>query len=164
MTKPKTDDVISQPQPHLLAAADWADYELLDSGNGLKLERFGLYSFVRPEPQAMWAPRLSADAWNADGRFVPGQGRAEDEEEGGGWTLSPDLPEAWQVCYDGLRFLARPTPFRCTQDADSPIWEARLPFFVTYFIGASACSATLAARYHWRGESGRMQWSSARSR
>ena len=58
MTKPETDDVISQPQPRLLAAADWADYELLDSGNGLKLERFGRYSFVRPEPQAMWAPRL----------------------------------------------------------------------------------------------------------
>ena len=112
MTKPETDDVISQPQPRLLAAADWADYELLDSGNGLKLERFGRYSFVRPEPQAMWAPRLGADAWNADGRFVPGQGRAEDDEEGGGWTLSPDLPEAWQVGYDGLRFLARPTPFR----------------------------------------------------
>ncbi|MEC9145545.1 MAG: hypothetical protein VYB26_04065, partial [Pseudomonadota bacterium] len=84
MTKPETDDVISQPQPRLLAAADWADYELLDSGNGLKLERFGRYSFVRPEPQAMWAPRLGADAWNADGRFVPGQGRAEDDEEGGG--------------------------------------------------------------------------------
>ena len=112
MTKPETDDVISQPQPRLLAAADWADYDLIDSGNGLKLERFGRYSFVRPEPQAMWAPRLGADAWNADGRFVPGQGRAEDDEEGGGWTLSPDLPEAWQVGYDGLRFLARPTPFR----------------------------------------------------
>ena len=112
MTKPETDDVISQPQPRLLAAADWADYELLDSGNGLKLERFGRYSFVRPEPQAMWAPRLGADAWNADGRFVPGQGRAEDDEEGGGWTLSPALPEAWQVGYDRLRFLARPTPFR----------------------------------------------------
>ena len=92
MTKPETDDVISQPQPRLLAAADWADYELLDSGNGLKLERFGRYSFVRPEPQAMWAPRLGADAWNADGKFVPGQGRADDDEEGGGWTLSPDLP------------------------------------------------------------------------
>lgn len=39
------------------------------------------------------------------------------------------------------------TPFSCTQDAESPIWFTRLPFFVTYFAGASACSATLAARY-----------------
>ena len=106
-----TDDLISQPQPRLLAAADWADYELIDSGDGQKLERFGRYRFVRPEPQAMWTPRRPVESWQADGRFVPGQGR-EDDEEGGGWTLSPDLPESWQVGYDGLRFLARPTPFR----------------------------------------------------
>ena len=106
-----TEDLISQPQPRLLAAADWGDYELIDSGDGQKLERFGRYRFVRPEPQAMWAPRQPAESWQADGRFVPGQGR-EDDEEGGGWTLSPDLPDSWQVGYDGLRFLARPTPFR----------------------------------------------------
>lgn len=105
-------DVIPRPQPQLLCASDWADYELIDSGDGLKLERFGRYRFVRPEPQAMWSPRLDSPAWEADGRFVPGQGRAEDDEEGGGWTLSPDLPSEWQVGYDGLRFLARPTPFR----------------------------------------------------
>ena len=46
---------------------------------------------------------------------------------------------------------ARPTPFACTQDADSPIWQARLPFFVTYMIGASTLSVALAARYHMRG-------------
>ena len=48
---------------------------------------------------------------------------------------------------------ARPTPFSCTQDADSPIWHERLPFFVTYFVGASTLSTTLAARYHLRGGS-----------
>lgn len=112
MTDASTNDVIAGPKPQLLAAADWADYELIDSGNGLKLERFGRYRFVRPEPQAMWAPRLDAAVWKADGRFVPGQGRAEDDEEGGGWTLSEKLPAEWQVGYDGLRFLARPTPFR----------------------------------------------------
>ena len=41
-----------------------------------------------------------------------------------------------------------PTPFSCTHERDSPIWTSRLPFFVTYFVGASACSATLAARHH----------------
>lgn len=46
---------------------------------------------------------------------------------------------------------ARPTPFACTQDKHSPIWVARLPFFVTYYLGASACSVTLAARYHLCG-------------
>ena len=48
---------------------------------------------------------------------------------------------------------ARPTPFSCTQDADSPIWHERLPFFVTYFFGASTLSTALAARYHLRGGS-----------
>jgi len=48
---------------------------------------------------------------------------------------------------------ARPTPFSCTQDADSPIWLERLPFFVTYFVGASTLSTSLAARYHLRGGS-----------
>ena len=42
----------------------------------------------------------------------------------------------------------RPSPFSCTHEHDSPIWTSRLPFFVTYFVGASACSATLAARHH----------------
>ena len=80
-----TDCLIPQPQPHLLCADDWTDYELLDSGDGRKLERFGRYSFVRPEPQAMWAPRLGDDVWQAaDGRFIAGAGRSDDEEEGGG--------------------------------------------------------------------------------
>ena len=47
----------------------------------------------------------------------------------------------------------RATPLSCTHVQDSPIWLARLPFFLTYFIGASACSATLAMRYHMRSRS-----------
>jgi len=99
-------------RPALLYAADWADYELIDSGHGRKLERFGAYRFVRPEPQAMWAPRLGDAAWKADGTFVPGKNAADDDEDAGGWTLSSRLPAEWPVSYDGLRFLARPTPFR----------------------------------------------------
>lgn len=45
--------------------------------------------------------------------------------------------------------LARPTPFSCTQDIESPIWLSRLPFFLAYFVGASIASASLAARYHF---------------
>ena len=113
-----TDCLIPHPQPQLLFADDWTDYALLDSGDGQKLERFGGYSFVRPEPQAMWAPRLGSDIWAAaDGRFIAGSQtsdprRNEDDEEGGGWSLSDTLPEQWPVRYDGLRFIARPTPFR----------------------------------------------------
>ena len=107
------DDVIAHAQPQLLAAGDWRDYALLDTGNRQKLERFGTFTFVRPEPQAMWAPRLPDSAWqDADGRFVASQGRGDDDDEAGGWTLSENLPSHWPVSYDGLGFLARPTPFR----------------------------------------------------
>lgn len=107
-----TDMLHTLTSPHLLCATDWTDYALVDSGHGRKLERFGGFHFIRPEPQAMWAPRQAEDAWRADGTFVPGQGRTEDDEEAGGWSLSPVLPDQWDVVYDGLRFIARPTPFR----------------------------------------------------
>ena len=108
-----SDDLIPHMQPQLLSADDWRDYALLDSGNGQKLERFGSFTFVRPEPQAMWAPRRKDGDWQAaDGRFIASQGRGDDDDEAGGWTLSPELPAHWPVSYDGLRFLARPTPFR----------------------------------------------------
>ena len=99
------------PQPELLTADGWHDYALLDSGNLQKLERFGPYCFVRPEPQAMWAPRLGEDAWRCDGTFVPSQ-KGSDDGEGGGWQLRKGLPEEWQVGYQDLTFNARPTPFR----------------------------------------------------
>ena len=99
------------PQPELLTADGWHDYALLDSGNLQKLERFGPYCFVRPEPQAMWAPRLGGDAWRCDGTFVPSQ-KGSDDGEGGGWQLRKGLPEEWQVGYQDLTFNARPTPFR----------------------------------------------------
>lgn len=99
-------------QPELLADHGWHDYALLDSGNLQKLERFGPYCFVRPEPQAMWSPRLDKSVWDkAQGVFVPSQ-KGGDDGEGGGWQLHKSLPPQWQVGYQDLKFFARPTPFR----------------------------------------------------
>ena len=102
---------MTAPHLTLLTSADWHDYELLDSGNLKKLERFGDFRFIRPEPQAMWQPRLGADAWVADGAFRPDKNDSENNESGG-WHLSKNLPNSWQMRYQGLCFLARPTPFR----------------------------------------------------
>ena len=55
--------------PQLMIGEGWADYALLDSGHGCKLERYGAYSFVRPEAQALWTPRQAQ--WDADAEFVP---------------------------------------------------------------------------------------------
>ncbi|MDT9599393.1 class I SAM-dependent methyltransferase [Sphingosinicella rhizophila] len=90
-----------------LVAEPWADYGLMDSGHGRKLERYGRYSFVRPEPQAMWAPAL--EAWDADGEFVPGS----DEEGGGRWQFHRPVPrEGWELGWEQVRFRAQCTPFR----------------------------------------------------
>jgi 23S rRNA (cytosine1962-C5)-methyltransferase len=88
----------------------WTDYELLDSGAGEKLERFGPYLFVRPEAQAHWSRFLDSSVWeSAQGRFVAS---SEDSAKGGRWQLQKGLPESWQIGFDGLRFTALPTAFR----------------------------------------------------
>ncbi|WP_448502787.1 class I SAM-dependent methyltransferase [Sphingomonas sp.] len=90
-----------------LTGEPWADYGLIDTGHGRKLERYGRFRFIRPEPQAMWAP--ASDDWQADGEFVPGA----DEDGGGRWNLSGDVPpEGWPLGWREVRFTASNTPFR----------------------------------------------------
>ena len=64
---------MKQQRLSLITSSQWQDYELLDSGNLLKFERFGPHRFIRPEPQAMWQPRTDLKDWQADGIFVPGK-------------------------------------------------------------------------------------------
>ncbi|GMM94096.1 class I SAM-dependent methyltransferase [Qipengyuania sp. MTN3-11] len=94
--------------PVLMVGEGWDAYRLLDSGGGRKFEQYGAYRFIRPEPQAMWTPRLPD--WDAHGEFVPGS----DEDGGGRWQLTQDVPEAgWPLAWkDGVRFTAQCTPFR----------------------------------------------------
>jgi 23S rRNA (cytosine1962-C5)-methyltransferase len=95
--------------PVLLETAGWADYALLDSGHGRKLERFGRYRIVRPEEQAIWTPRRPAADWDdADAVFV-GIG---EEEADGRWRYPRPLGETWPMAYGGIRFLGRFTSFR----------------------------------------------------
>lgn len=90
-----------------LTGEPWGDYGLIDSGHGRKLERYGAYRFIRPEPQAMWAP-ASAD-WDAHAEFVPGS----DEDGGGRWDyLKPTPREGWPLAWREVRFTAQTTPFR----------------------------------------------------
>jgi 23S rRNA (cytosine1962-C5)-methyltransferase len=90
-----------------LVAEPWSDYGLMDSGGGRKLERYGPYSFIRPEPQAMWPAAL--DEWDADGEFIPGS----DEEGGGRWQFARPVPQGgWDLAWQDVRFRAQCTPFR----------------------------------------------------
>lgn len=94
--------------PTLLKADDWSDYELLDSGSGRKLERFGSQITNRPDPQAFWAPNTPIENWQADAMFS-----ASGDDERGKWqTRSPSLPEEWRMSWNGLKFDVRRSPFR----------------------------------------------------
>lgn len=85
----------NSPTFTLLEAARWQDYELLDSGDGLKLERFGKYTFARPESQAMWSRSLPQSEWNnAHAVFIP-----SGEESGGHWDLKKRVDEKWVMSY-----------------------------------------------------------------
>ncbi|MEG3162202.1 class I SAM-dependent methyltransferase [Sphingomonas sp. LB2R24] len=90
-----------------LVGEPWTDYGLIDSGHGKKLERYGRFRFIRPEPQAMWAP-ASTD-WQAQGEFVPGS----DEDGGGRWEFSEPVPrEGWTLRWNEVSYTAQTTPFR----------------------------------------------------
>jgi len=98
-------------QSEILIGEGWDDYGLIDSGDGRKLERYGPHRFIRPEPQAMWSPRLDIEGsdWDADGEFVPGS----DEDGGGRWHFNrPVPPEGWPLSWREVRFTAQCTPFR----------------------------------------------------
>lgn len=82
-------------------------YELLDSGNEEKLERFGEVVFSRPDPQALWEKK-NPDLWKtADATYT------RDQKEGK-WIFKNKIPESWNVEYAGLSFIIKPTAFKHT--------------------------------------------------
>lgn len=87
----------------LLTPQHFSDYELLDCGNFLKLERFGQYITIRPEPQAVWRPEWSMPEWKkkAHIEFVP------KTSSSGNWNKIKSSPEKWNIAYqfkDGRKF------------------------------------------------------------
>lgn len=86
-----------------------ADYELIDSGGLQKLERFGKFVLSRPDPQAIWLPKMSATEWadRADAQFVREGKKTE-------WKTKGDFPKEWQIEFGGLNFYIRPNLFKHT--------------------------------------------------
>jgi 23S rRNA (cytosine1962-C5)-methyltransferase len=84
----------------------WTDYELLDTGAGRKLERFGAVILVRPEPQANWPASLPEKSWNAAyGSFVP-----LPRSKNGAWKFAQSAPARWRMRRANLSFWVEPTP------------------------------------------------------
>lgn len=92
----------------LLSTGETASYELIDSGDGLRFERFGNTRLIRPDPEILWPKRLSKETWNtADATFTR-------IGERGTWNSTKPLPESWPLSYDSLTFSIRPTSFKHT--------------------------------------------------
>ena len=99
-------------KPLLLHSDLWDDYALIDSGNGVKLERFGRYFFSRPEPQAFWEKKLSSKVWESvSGKFLTSSS-ADNDDVTGKWSLDTNLPNKWELKFGNIKFFATPTPFR----------------------------------------------------
>lgn len=86
-----------------------SDYELIDSGEGEKLERFGKVVLRRPDPQALWKRRKSDDEWKnmANGYFTR-------EAEQGKWVIDKSIPDRWEIEFGGLKVWIKPTAFKHT--------------------------------------------------
>lgn len=140
-----------------LVGEPWEDYGLVDSGAGRKLERYGAYRFIRPEPQAMWEPATTD--WDAHGSFIP----ASDEDGGGRWHFDRPVPAAgWPLAWKEAHFQASCTPFRHLGFFPdmAPVWQwareqlhgVKEPQFLNLFgytgVGTLALSATGAQCVH----------------
>jgi len=92
----------------VLITHDEKDYELLDSGDGKKLERYGDFVLSRPDPQALWPTTKGQNDWNkADGVFVRDGKKTS-------WVTKKRLPEKWNIAFGGLTLEIVPTTFKHT--------------------------------------------------
>jgi len=95
----------------ILTTEAQADYELLDSGEGMKLERFGKMVLARPDPQALWPKRLSEKEWaGADGIFDTTERRWKFKGSASG--SKSGTPLSWPIEFAGLKFIIRPSAFK----------------------------------------------------
>ena len=93
----------------MLLADDWKDYELIDTGGGEKLERWGKYTLRRPDPQAIWPVSGNERVWAAaDAHYH------RSSSGGGNWEYLKKLPSQWTVSYGELAFHVEPTGFKHT--------------------------------------------------
>jgi 23S rRNA (cytosine1962-C5)-methyltransferase len=92
----------------ILTTKGTKDYELLDSGEGYKLERYGSVVFARPDPEALWKKSLGKNIWDkADGVFTRNGAKNE-------WKLKPSVPAKWNIEFGGYTFAIKPTSFKHT--------------------------------------------------
>ena len=108
----------------MFLADTWSEYQVLDTGNGEKLERWGNVILRRPDPQVIW-PAATPDVWKT------AQAHYHRSEKGGGeWEFFGKIPERWVIAHGTLHFYVRPTGFKHTglfpEQAANWVWMADL--------------------------------------
>ncbi len=93
----------------LLLAENWKDYEIIDAGNGEKLERWGEIILRRPDPQIIWEADKKSKPWNDVHGFYH-----RSDKGGGQWEMKKSFPQKWTIKYEGLTFNIKPTGFKHT--------------------------------------------------
>jgi 23S rRNA (cytosine1962-C5)-methyltransferase len=93
----------------MLVADNWKDYDLIDAGNGEKLERWGKYILRRPDPQAIWPIMGNRSQWEKVHAFYH-----RNRNGGGSWEYYSSIPERWIVKYKDLSYYIHPTGFKHT--------------------------------------------------
>ena len=154
----------------MFLANTWTDYQVLDTGDGEKLERWGNILLRRPDPQVIW-PASDPDLWKK------AQAHYHRSEKGGGeWEFFQKLPDRWVISHGNLQFFVRPTGFKHTglfpEQAANWVWMAGLCSARTalgktprvlnlfgYTGGATlACAAAGAQVTHVDAAKGMIQW------
>ncbi|WP_281887060.1 class I SAM-dependent methyltransferase [Paenibacillus sp. YYML68] len=152
----------------MFATENWKDYELIDTGDGEKLERWGSIILRRPDPQIIWPLPKQLSAWHkADAHYH------RSSSGGGQWEYKKQIPERWTIGYGELKFHIKPTSFKHTglfpeqavnwdwmiekiQGAGRPI---RVLNLFAYTGGATvACAYAGAEVCHVDASKGVVQW------
>ncbi|MCE5169458.1 class I SAM-dependent methyltransferase [Paenibacillus profundus] len=149
-------------------ANDWKDYEVIDTGGGEKLERWGDVVLRRPDPQIIWPLEQESNLWrNVHGHYH------RSSSGGGNWDMKKPIPERWTIQYRDLKFYIRPTSFKHTglfpEQAVNWAWmmdkikQANRPIKVlnlfAYTGGATvACAYAGAEVCHVDASKGMVQW------
>ena len=149
------------------ASEDWKDYEILDASDGERLERWGRYILIRPDPQAVWKTPKEHPLWKK-----PNARYHRSSKGGGEWEIF-DLPEQWEIGYRDLRFNLKPFSFKHTglfpEQAVNWDWMSekirnsgrniKVLNLFAYTGGATlACAAAGAAVTHVDASKGMVSW------
>ncbi|MBE7073953.1 MAG: methyltransferase domain-containing protein [Clostridiales bacterium] len=90
-------------------AKDWEDYRVIATGDGEKLEKWGKYTLLRPDPQVIWHSGIKMSAYKGlDGHYI------RSNSGGGQWKFLSRVPEEWKISWNGINFIIKPMGFKHT--------------------------------------------------